>query len=165
MKKTLTAIGMFLVLLLGALGLAGCSDIQESNAKDMVELKTWFFTSGVPNNIIELHSDDEDVTFTCKTYGGRFWYDSQEATVSAGDFVSWYDNQYDGEYDYVDIVAHDGEHIVGYAVVKITIMDYSAPTGWHTAEVLKAVTFPKQLGKYQDVSERQVKKLIAQAKE
>ena len=52
---------------------AGCSDSQ-----NMVTLDMWRFTSGVPNNLITVHSGDKNTSFILTVDEGEFWsYEEQ----------------------------------------------------------------------------------------
>ncbi len=63
---------------------------------------------------------------------------------------------------YIDVIVKVENKIIGYAVIKITNRseNYEDPN----AEIIKSVIFPKIDGKYQMVTQSQVKRRIAAAK-
>ena len=64
MKKRIIGILSAAMVVLLSTPLAGCGGIKEKDA-DWVELSTWFFTSGVPNNVIEIVTDNEEAELLC----------------------------------------------------------------------------------------------------
>ena len=155
MKKFLTAI-ITAMLVLTAVLAAGCS---EKAAPDMVTLETWFFTSGVPNNLITVTDKREDAVYICTTEKGDFWSRAdycKQVTLSAGETVTWQPirNAAEIELDFVDIIVKENDEIVGYAVIKITRQDGLS----YSAEVLKASYFSAPVT--QEYAEGVIKKVI-----
>ena len=138
MKKRILGILSAAMVVLLSTPLAGCGGIKEKDA-DWVELSTWFFTSGVPNNVIEIVTDNEEAELLCTVKNEVLWgYNEQEfckqVTLSNKDVKQtwWYKRSEDVfSCDYVDIVAKEGEHIVGYAVKKIEPTDI-----WYKAGIV-----------------------------
>lgn len=156
--RAVLSLGILSCLIFGAAGCQGNG--LETKAPDMVELSTWIFTSGVPNNLITVKSEDENLTFECRADEGYLLYQSQyhkEITLSSGETVHWAfsDTEWihkDVPVDYVDIVVKEEDRIVGYAVIRITQrdgMDFSA-------KVVKSVMFKKIDGKYQSVTDSEL---------
>ena len=56
----------------------------------MIELHTWFFTSGIPNNAIIFKHTDENAKFECVVDLGQFGFGengTKSTTVKAGDTI------------------------------------------------------------------------------
>ncbi len=157
------------ILILGLVAMCGCNDKIVEKNEEIVELNSWFFTSGIPNNAIKLKHPEENVKFELKADNGVFWIvDTQEylqmATVNNGDTVYWHlaDNDKQFEITYVDIIAKIDDNVVGYAVVKIFKDNNSSD---YEAELLKSVVFPRVGGEYQQVTQDQVDERIQTAKD
>ncbi len=135
---------------------------------DIIELKTWFFTSGVPNNIIKVKHPNENVIFEYKANNGRFYYATNDGyfvknlSVPSGGELSWQPSS--GKpvnNDFVEIVVKLEESIIGYAVIGIVQQSHVN----HDAVVIKSVLFPQIDGKNQNISEDYVKAAIEKVKE
>ena len=117
---------------------------------------------------IEIVTDNEEAELLCTVKNEVLWgYNEQEfckqVTLSNKDVKQtwWYKRSVDVfSCDCVDIVAKEGEHIVGYAVIKIEPTDF-----WYKADIVKSVCFPQWFGEYQNISEEYVQGCIGQAKE
>ena len=140
MKKFLVAI-IAAMLALTAVFAAGC----ESPSPGMVTLDTWFFTSGVRNNLITVTSQREDVSFVLTTEKGVFWSPEEhdyckQVTLSADETATWQPlrSTTEIELDFVEIIVKENDKIIGYAVIKITQREGTMD---HAAEVLKASYF------------------------
>ena len=161
-KQRIIIICLLLVLCFAVL--CACENNPEEIDEELVELRTWFFTSGVPNNLIEVKHSDPNAEFQLTADKGAFRFDGewrQTATINSGELISW---QSLGiiEGAYVDVIVTVDDNIVGYAVVKITqreisILDYGA-------EIVKSVVFPKVDGEYQKVTQEKVEAKIQAAK-
>lgn len=168
MKKVLVILCGFLVCF-GALG--GCKDennIVERDVEEIVQLENWFFSSGIPNYIIRFIYNNENTVFHCCVERGAFWVkDSQkyekETTINAGDCLYWNPIALNSDVKeiYVDIIMKENENFVGYVIIKIEKID---ETGDYRAEVVKSTVFPKIEGKYQPITEAQVRKKIKKIK-
>lgn len=142
-------------------------EFVEIDTDEMVKLRTWHFTSGVPNNAIELNHADENVEFECAVdnghfnffaYDGRSGFDTISVnclTAKSGDKIYWR-HTLNVEQAFVTITVKAEDSIIGYAVIKI----YQKNPLFHTANILKAVLIPKVDNRYQSVSEEQIKKII-----
>ena len=65
---------------------------------------------------------------------------------------------------FMEIVLREEEHIVGYAVIKISpIEDLGSELGY-VSQLLRSVSFPKVDGQYQDISEEYVAEQIRRVK-
>jgi len=155
-----------------ALGLFACGGMgyTEVEAEGIVELHTWFFTSGIPNNAIVLKHDDENAIFECATDNGQFWdYDLQQysknATLKPNDTIYWHgredDSSEDTQHAYVNIVLKVDNNIIGYAVIEIL---QNTPLAY-TASVLKPAIFPKVQGEYQTITGEQITSIIEKIKD
>lgn len=164
MIRAVLSLVLLSCLLFGAVGCQG--SVSETNVTNMIELSTWYHTSGVPNNLIAVNSDDESLRFFCHASDGYFWNASgqvKEVVLVSGETVRWDDlegyNLLDEYESYVDIVVKQGEQNVGYAVVQITWTD-----NYYTAKVIKSVLFQKDDGEYRSVSILTVQLLIRNTK-
>lgn len=143
MKKFLITFVTAMLALIAVLA-AGCAEVSEKKARNMVTLKTWLFTSGVQNNLITVTSEREDASFICTTEKGDFWSRAdndycKQVTLSAGETTTWQPvrSTTEIELDFVEIIVKENDEIVGYAVIKITERERMD----HEAEVLKASYF------------------------
>lgn len=126
----------------------------------MVTLDMWRFTSGVPNNLITVHSGDKNTSFILTVDEGEFWsYEEQIYTkrveLKPEDTTRWNDIKDSCECDYIRIVAKNNDDIVGYAAVKVNQVDGLN----YNATVLKSVWFDSS----EEVTPEQVDSLIEQA--
>ena len=143
----------------------GCNKLVEVE-DEIVELSTWFFTSGVANNLITVEHSDANAIFEITVDKGCFLHIGtqgyvQTLTVNNGDTVRWQEFTPEGVYEkfeiaYVEIIAKVDDKIVGYAVIKI-----SPENGLSfNAEIVKSAIFPKVDGQYQKVTQKQVEAKI-----
>ena len=67
MEKKIMSVIMSIVMLFGmAFSFAGCqNEIIETEITNMIELHTWYFTSGIPNNAIVVKNTNENAIFEC----------------------------------------------------------------------------------------------------
>lgn len=131
-----------------------------------IELDTWYFTFGVPNNriIVKYSGDNADaVTFTCKTNAASLfdrdngW--NQEKIFYPNESVIWWDSECPDK-AFIDVVVRKDGNIIGYALVSIQKtegLDYKA-------RVTESAIFPIVNGKYQNISDSYVKTLLENAK-
>ena len=168
-KQAITIIALILILV--SVLLCGCTKLVEED-EEFVELSTWYFTSGIANNLIIVNHSEANSKFEMHLDKGRFWGPEGQryvtvCTANNGDTVRWEPFDPDGSYEnfelaYVDIIVRVDDNIVGYAVIKITSFEDSI---WNArAEVVKAVTFPKVDNQYQKVTQKQVEVKIQVAK-
>lgn len=154
-----------ILLLVCSVTLCACDgNIVEENAK-FVELSTWHFTSGVPNNLIRVKHSNPNAKFQLTTDKGKFveypdW--PQTVTLDNDDIISW--QGLDGKIDlaYVDIIVTIDDNIVGYAVIQI--VRHRENLLYYDAAVVKSVVFPQVDGQYQKVSQKQIEAKIKAAK-
>lgn len=167
MKQVLKKI-IILGMIIMCLGFfVACSNgIKEESVSDMIELHTWYFTSGLPNNAIKVNHNDNTV-FECtvdKGYLGISMSDnSKSITIGSEETMYW--NAFDDEVAtwvdlaYVQIILKDEDNIIGYAVIEIN-QDPEQGLNYH-AEILKSVVFPKINGQYQFITEEYINTSIA----
>lgn len=133
-----------------------------------IELDTWFFTSGIPNNLLRVKYEDEDenVVFECLTNEGSFWWNNEytkKVVAKPNEELSWQcpiNGPDSNENIYIDIILKRENNIIGYAVIEINQIegyDYSA-------QVIKTGVFPRVNENYQDITEQYVSDVIANAK-
>lgn len=167
MKETMKFIAMGVLIIISLGIFAGCGGrIKESETNDMIELHTWYFTSGLRNNAIKVQNPNEDAVFECTVDNGELWQDDlqqyvKKLTVKSGDTIYW--SPFDGtgiriESAHIQIIVRVDEQIVGYAVIGINAV--SADTLDYSANVLKSSLFPKVNGQYQNITEVYVKSII-----
>jgi hypothetical protein len=130
---------------------------------DMIELHTWHFTSGVPNNVILVKHPNENAVFECKVINGRLYLMGPDyeknLSVKPGDKFRWVEFNESGPlatHDFVEIIIKIEENLIGYAVIEINRVDPLT----YNAVVLKSVLFPQIDGEYQHISEEYVKTAI-----
>lgn len=151
---------------------------------DLIELHTWFNTSGVMNNaIVPLHSD-RYVVFEMVVDSGCFIlkkpYDGvppiksvyvHSASVESGETVYWTPHQLnehgrysmtqpDATHAFVDITVKRGDKNIGYAVIEIIQKDVVN----YEAKVLVSAQFPKVNGAYQNITEKEIESVIKEIK-
>jgi len=138
-------------------------DFIETKFDYMIELHTWHFTSGVPNNAVVVKFTNEEAIFKCVVDKGLlgFAVDSQkELTVKPNDIFYWYADEII-EKAFIEIIVRIDNSIVGYAVIKITENNSHVD---HTATVLKSAIFAKVNDEYQDITTEQIKNKINRIK-
>jgi len=142
------------------------SEIVEVETADMIELHTWYFTSGLPNNAIKLNHTDDNVIFACSVDNGQFGFGMnglKTMIANSGDTLYWQD--VDAEvsvigHAFFETVLKADNNIIGYAVVRINATTYM----WYNATILKAALFPKIDDEYQNITEEYVKAAIEKVK-
>lgn len=153
---------MVLLVIIFSLTACGNADkeITELSVEDLLELRTWQFTSGVPNNLIAFKSPKDGMTFDCTTDKGNFYQKGKAVTAKPGDSVSWQPE--DGaERAYVDIVLKNGDDILGYSVIEIS---KNAGDGSYSANIAIFSLFLTASGEPQKITESEVAALIEAAK-
>jgi hypothetical protein len=85
--------------------------VFEEIEADLIELHTWFFTSGVPNNVIMVKHPNENAVFECKAISGRLWLlgprYQKNLSVKPGDKFRWLPSDTGRDlvtHDYVEII-------------------------------------------------------------
>jgi len=139
-------------------------DIFEVEPEDMIVLHTWFFTSGIPNNAINVNYPDEAAVFECTVDKGHFGYEQnapQSLTAKPGDTFYWQEFGGNIEQAFVEIILKIDDNIIGYAIIEI----YQPSGASHSARLLKSVLFPEAGGEYQNISEEYIKAVIKHVKE
>ena len=167
-SRTIAIIGILMIM--GIMVFGGCNGKLVEVDAEIVELSTWHFTSGVPNNLITVNHSEANAIFEISVDKGTFWvYEEQRylqtVTVNNGETIYWHEFDTDGgwlkvEIAYANIIAKVDDNIVGYAVIKI----FKNDSNWFSAEVLKSVVFPKVNDQYQKVTIKQIETKIAEAK-
>ncbi len=156
------------LLLVPSVMLVGCSDnsvlsqYNYTEDADMVTLSNWQFTSGVANNEITVDFADSDVVVCCSSDSYGFWQDnsySNSVSIAVGEAVSWNMacSGTAGDSTNIEVRLYSGDNVVAFAVVEATLGD----NGIYNATVVKSVTFTKQNGQYQSITDSQVDEIIA----
>lgn len=126
---------------------------------DFVELHTWVFTSGIPNNCIKVNYKDENAVFECSVDGGVFREKYKgyfaDGTVSSGTEFYWQADENGTQHAYAEIILKLEGKILGYAVIEISQTNVVE----HTAKVIECVLFQGR-----EVTQEQVRDLIEKAK-
>ncbi len=181
----LKKIVVLFAILLMTFSLSACinNGIQQEETNDMIELHTWFFTSGVMNNAIQLNHTDENAVFECYVSSGNLIStDDQFAKYiieKPNNTIYWTSFENDNmelltsklfvaelttpaiPLIYVDIVLKIDDNIIGYAVIVIS---QNHGTEDYNAILLKSALFPKIGGVYQKVTEKHVESIIQKIK-
>ena len=124
----------------------------------------------------------DDLSFEVSVDGGTllFW-ESNKITYLGSSFntgndttVYWTNLSQTGENDferymgtraYINIVIHEEENIVGYAVVEISTNDLeNEPAQTYSIKLLKSISFPKVNGEYQKITAEYVAAEMEQIK-
>ena len=131
-----------------------------------IELDTWYFTSGIPNNLISVKYsgvDADKVIFTCKTNSASLFDRNDgwknEVTLCPDGTVCWWNSEYP-DIAYVDVIVRKNGNIIGYALISIQKtegLDYKA-------RVTESAIFPIVNGKYQNITDSYVETLLEKAK-
>ncbi|MBQ8885130.1 MAG: hypothetical protein IJY62_01980 [Clostridia bacterium] len=150
---------MVLAIAVTSLFAVGCSEkSDEVKADGMIELNTWHFTSGVPNNLITVRHSDKNAIFECLADDGEFRWNneySQTVQIAPDDTVYWHPNNLDQgkEKTFVDIILTVDGNISGYAVIKIACRENGS---WADADatVVKSVFIKAENISCQEVEQR-----------
>lgn len=139
----------------------------ETEAVGMIELITWFMTSGIPNHIIQFKHPDENAVFEYICDNGDLA--SYQGTIESGESISWqrFAKNTEGvtksiSHAFVDVIVRINDYIVGYAVIEM--VRYENNRQDHSAMLLKSAHIPKIDDQYQAVSVEQVKAAIQREK-
>lgn len=170
--KKLILIMIILTIIFGAFTFTGCEkkEFVEIETNNIIELHTWHFTSGVPNNAIRIKYNNENVEFECSVEKGQLWsYELQKNVkkiiLKSNDTVYWqvWEEGMEGiiENTFIDIILKINNRTIGYVVIEVLQIN---PINY-SPNVLKSVLLPKINGKYQNVTEIQIRKAIEKVKE
>ncbi len=165
---------------------AASSD-EEITMQEGIELPTdykWSLAmSSRPGLPLKLSvTEYDDLSFEVSVDGGTllFW-ESNKITYLGSSFntgndttVYWTNLSQTGENDferymgttaYINIVIHEEENIVGYAVVEISTNDLeNEPAQTYSIKLLKSISFPKVNGEYQKITAEYVAAEMEQIK-
>ena len=165
---------------------AASSD-EEITMQEGIELPTdykWSLAmSSRPGLPLKLSTTEyDDLSFEVSVDGGTllFW-ESNKITYLGSSFntgndttVYWTNLSRTGESDferymgttaYINIVIHEEENIVGYAVVEISTNDLeNEPAQTYSIKLLKSISFPKVNGEYQKITAEYVAAEMEQIK-
>ena len=165
MKKFLTIFSA-MIFILSAVFLTACGGNggNEYLASDLgiLELYADYISLGEPIYVID-HSekpftftgDNEDDYCVCTIEKGHFILadgsTAQKITLRSNEtgncvWAPWST----GDVNFISITVKEDEHIIGYAVIKLA----------YRTEIIKSRRFPKVDGEYQDVTQKQVDKIL-----
>lgn len=135
----------------------------EELADDMIELHTWFFTSGVPNNAIVVKFSDNNAIFECIVDKGHFGFgtDYPKTFTAKPDDVFYWQPDDNIEKAFIEIIIKNDNNIIGYAVIRI--LQNNGPAD-HTASVVKSAIFPQVDSKFQNITTEQIETIINKTK-
>lgn len=160
-----------MLLIIGSSIFVGCGGgIKETATNDMIELHTWFFTSGLQNNAIKVKHPNKNAVFECTVDNEELQYDLQQhvkkTTVKSGDTFYWSPTDENGiiriESAYIQIIVKIDDQIIGYAVIGINPVSSNSLD--YSANVLNSSLFPKVYGPYQYITEEYVQSIIEKVK-
>jgi len=141
--------------------------IIEVEIDDMIELHTWYPTSGIPNNVIVVKYSDENAVFECTVDNGQLWlfgpYWEKILNVKPNNSFRWMAEKGNAEQAFIDIILRMDNKIIGYSVIEVYGLKNRSDS--HSARILKAALFPKVNGEYQNATEEYVKAAIEKIKE
>lgn len=133
--------------------------ILETEAPDLIALEWWANGVSVPNNIIRPNSDYENAVFIVTAETGYFYENNNDIvrTISLqAEERTFYRHTLpvrENFLDFVKIVVKEEEHIIGYALIKVTLemnnYDY-------VPELIRSAIFPQVDGEYQDITQEQM---------
>jgi hypothetical protein len=182
-----------LIVLAAAILLAGCTGASESPkesnliASNFVEIETddmvefpypiWNTApiSSIPMYPIKLKHSDESVVFECSVdegtlsvFGGSYESSQKNVIAKSGDdsfSIAWYSEHTAyvpedfSQQAFIEIILKIDNNTIGYAVVEVSRDRYI-----FTGKLLHSALIPKVDGKYQAVTEEQVKVAIEKIK-
>lgn len=145
------------------------SKIKEEEYPEMLEIPQvdYSIDMDIPYIPIVLRSSDDDVVFYCTCAEPEFTLDLYGEKIKQEEKIYWLPpHKIFEEPIYIDIILKKGSNIIGYAV--ISIVSPKAPDGsyiyaWRN-KILKTSIFPKIKGRYQNITDEQVKMLISNVK-
>ena len=162
-KRILASVFAGVIAFGGCIGMVGCKDYVEYENVDMVEFNTWYFTSGVPNNIIVLKNPGEkNCVFECTGDEGYYRFGETEIIESEGQIRWCFSEDFNGK-SFMEIVVKKEENIIGYALVEIVDSDNNLFR--LKPNVVKQAVFPKIFGIYQDITEEKMNSIFEELKQ
>jgi hypothetical protein len=140
----------------------------EVETEDMIDCSLFFYSVARSSigDPIELKYSDENAVFECTVDEGSFDYGQEllkSITLKPGGGFYWTSGPIASgtEQAFVEIILKLDDYIIGYAVVEIYQVNN---LNQYTARVLHSALIPKVDGKYQNVTEEQIKIVIDQIK-
>jgi len=163
-KKIIT-IGVVLIMAFSLLACRG-KNYTEVETEDMVDcsLFHYFIARSWIGDPINLNNSDEAAIFDCSVDIGildNFQnQNGKNVQVKSSEGFWWTpEEQRSGdEQIFVEVVLKLNSKILGYAVIEIYTNDQFGDN--YYAKNIKSALFPKVNGKYQNITEKQVKKII-----
>ncbi len=140
----------------------------EREANDYISATFSFMASSVYGYCISVEHYNKNLKFLCSVEYGSFGSPGLKTVeLKSGEYCVWgFSNYMQESWDstiYADVIAKNGEQIIGYGVIGF----FKYHTGMEDKDrckVLKFAVFPKVEGEYQTVSEDQVKKAMDEIK-
>ncbi len=163
----------FMTLALFCFGCKGTNDnnvdyVDEIDTPNLIELESWFFASGIPNNILRAKYSEGNAVFEYSVNNGKFWISAEQkyaktGRMRTGESIYWVIESNVPKDTYIDIVIKSNQKIIGYVVVEV-VQDEQNKLNY-SANVLKSVLFKKENGVYPSISLNQINKMIEKTKE
>jgi len=151
---------------------SGCPEVipdepEEPEEVELVDLNCWglpISMSSVRVNQIIMKYHDENVVFICSTDNGGFHpvssdehYFVKNVSLSSGEVIAWLFSDPVGSttvyHAFIEVILKIDDNIVGYVVIEACRIHLVASKG----NILKSVFFPKVGGKYQNISEEDIR--------
>lgn len=174
MKRFLTLFSVFILMFSAAIMTACGGNKYLVTDLGILELNAGYVSlTGDPLGPIDLWAnpftftgDNEDEYCVCTIEKGHFWLPdgskAKEITLHSNETGYWGEeypyslNKRKKFVDFVSITIKEGEHIIGYVVIK---------DEYRGVKCIKRSRFPKVDGEYQDITQKQVDKIMKNVRE
>ena len=124
---------------------------ENEEIKDFVKFQTWFFTSGVPNNLIVFETDEKNASFECTVTDGYFYgneENEQQINIPNKTTVSWVNSREEGSQtnSYIDVILYVDNVIKGACIIQI---EYDNEKDWYEPKVVITKFFEEEISREQ----------------
>ncbi|MDO4568008.1 MAG: hypothetical protein Q4B99_03515 [Clostridia bacterium] len=181
MKRILSWIVLAALLAAGAVSIGGCAsgDVREVESGDVTVQSDWTpiaaLMDAFPGMPIRTNPDKTECSFALHACEGSFAVVTDGVTeyhkdisVKGGELVYWSNavsddpaQSWTGSDTFVEVRITEGEHYVGYAVIRIAL---PSTQNTYIGKVIRCIEFPSWLGIYQEITEEWLDQRIEDAK-
>lgn len=165
-KSILSRVLLFMFLFVFMIvGCADGGDYKETNMENMIELTSWHFTSGVPNNLITVHYPDEKAKIEIVADDGYLNNKESKQIICPETTISWTPGGITATKSktFISVIITVDDNIEAYGIVKIYRQNNSS---WSDAKsvVLKSVLIKNQTNGSNIVSREYINSLLEELK-